>query len=154
MGGCDKLPHGGDRTLYQHLCGVEDLLAKAGRPVHEQIAGLYHSIYGTDNSAAGGSSGYGRSAGLVTRAEVVKVIGFEAETLAFLFCNLKHRDDIISCIFDEQTNQSLLWLEYTNLLEMDLHEFGEPDDPKLRKLARIMATKPPLERLAPKAPRD
>eukprot|EP00931_Biecheleriopsis_adriatica_P055319 TRINITY_DN32676_c0_g1_i1.p1 TRINITY_DN32676_c0_g1~~TRINITY_DN32676_c0_g1_i1.p1 ORF type:complete len:202 (+),score=13.55 TRINITY_DN32676_c0_g1_i1:33-638(+) len=138
--GADKLPHGEGRTLYQHLCGTQDLLAQARRPVHEQLAGLFHSIYGTRP--------YTRTRGLVTREEVVKTIGFRAETLVFLFCTLRHRTaDILDCIFDTETNESLLWLEYCNHLDMDLDEFGRPDHPDLEHLARKMVTKPDLNKL-------
>jgi hypothetical protein len=138
--GVDTLSHAGDASLYQHLCGTEDLLAKAGRPVHEQLAGLFHSIYGTRS--------YKKTRGLVTREEVVEVIGVRAETLAFLFCSLRDRTSgIEDCIFDDETNESLLWLEYCNLLDMDLREFGRPDDPDLSRLARKMWSKPDLDRL-------
>eukprot|EP00930_Biecheleria_cincta_P069705 TRINITY_DN57413_c0_g1_i1.p1 TRINITY_DN57413_c0_g1~~TRINITY_DN57413_c0_g1_i1.p1 ORF type:complete len:199 (-),score=12.92 TRINITY_DN57413_c0_g1_i1:181-777(-) len=139
--GVDKLPHGDDRTLYEHLCGTEHLLAQARRPVHEQLAGLFHSIYGTRP--------YRRTRGLVAREEVVKIIGLRAESLVFLFCSLRRRSsDILDCIFDDETNESLLWLEYCNHLDQDMDEFGRPDHPDLQRLARKMTNKPDMDMLA------
>lgn len=69
----------GSRTLYHHLRGTHDLLEQDGAPEHVCLAGLFHSIYGTNV--------FRRQAVMLDhRMEVSDVIGKDAEWLAYVFC--------------------------------------------------------------------
>jgi hypothetical protein len=75
--GTQTLEHSG-RTLYQHLCNVEDILRICRMDDDVCLAGLYHSIYGTNY--------YGIKT--TNDRELIKsIIGEKAEYLVFLFCN-------------------------------------------------------------------
>lgn len=74
----DHTPHG-NRTLYHHLKGTHDLLANWGNPTPVCLAGLFHSIYGTEDFTM-------RTASLDDRHRIRAAIGVEAEQLAYLFC--------------------------------------------------------------------
>lgn len=69
----------GSRTLYQHLRGTHDILEKEGAPEHVCLAGLFHSIYGTNVFRR-------QAVTLDHRMEVSDVIGGSAEWLAYVFC--------------------------------------------------------------------
>ena len=45
--GADKIPHR-ESDLLTHSRNVSDMLRDYGRPVDEQVAGLFHSVYGTE----------------------------------------------------------------------------------------------------------
>jgi len=71
-------------TLIEHLAGVRDKLkAWQCRPA-VCLAGLYHSIYGTENFRP-------QTVSVTERPVVAQVIGAEAEQLAYLFCMLNVR---------------------------------------------------------------
>jgi len=74
----DESAHG-SRTLFEHLKGTHDLLEKWENPKDVRIAGLFHSIYGTEYYRV-------ESADLADRKHIADVIGTRAEELAFLFC--------------------------------------------------------------------
>lgn len=72
----------GNRTLYEHLVGVHDLLASWGAPEPLKRAGLFHSIYGTEAF---------RHVLHNDRDELRTVIGIDAEEMVFLFSQLIRR---------------------------------------------------------------
>lgn len=74
----DESPHSG-RTLLEHLTGTYELLEQWGNPKDVCIAGLFHSIYGTQYYTV-------QSTSLSDRKRIVDVIGARPEELAFLFC--------------------------------------------------------------------
>jgi len=75
--GTHKLEHSG-RTLYQHLCNVEDILRICRVDDDVCLAGLYHSVYGTNH--------YNITA--TNDRELIKsIIGEKAEYLVYLFSN-------------------------------------------------------------------
>lgn len=76
--GTDTTPHSG-RTLFDHLKGVHDLLQEWGNSEAICLAGLYHSIYGTQAFKI-------KTVGLDQRDSVRAVIGETAEQLAYFFC--------------------------------------------------------------------
>jgi hypothetical protein len=137
----DKQAHSG-HTLWNHLSGVHRILQGAQQPEYVCIAGLFHSVYGTQSFKP------------VTieksrRAEVAELIGSEAEALAFAFCELPRPKllewALATTQFPEQIKpyaiaananaadqaeiikifyQDLLAMECANLLEQRvLHEF-------------------------------
>lgn len=75
--GTDTTPHSG-RTLFDHLKGVHDLLQEWDNPEAVCLAGLYHSIYGTQAFKI-------KTVELDRRDSVKAVIGETAEQLAYLF---------------------------------------------------------------------
>lgn len=72
-------------SLLKHLQGTHNLLQAWKNPEMVCVAGLFHSIYGTENYRK-------RSAALESRSRIAHVIGMEAEELAFIFC-VSHRPD-------------------------------------------------------------
>ncbi len=74
--GAHRISHYG-RPLLSHLKGVYALLVEWNNPQETCVAGLFHSIYGTERLDAGQ-----RSPG---RAELRAVIGERSEELVFLF---------------------------------------------------------------------
>jgi len=120
IGACN-IPHSG-RTFYEHLCSVEDILKSCRCPEHVSLAGLFHSIYGTN---------YFTPNIKIERADVQKLIGDRAEYLAWLFCNAQRPfcwfignkimlQDGKVCLLDEQTLHELRMIEGANLLEQQL----------------------------------
>lgn len=78
--GAQHTAHSG-HTLWAHLAGVHDLLARWGAARPLQLAGLFHSVYGTQVFA--------KTSVLKTeRASVIRLIGEPAETLVWLFAHL------------------------------------------------------------------
>lgn len=69
-------------TLMEHLQGTYDLLAGWGCPHHLCVAGMYHSVYGTEFFQT-------QTLGLDARERVREVAGEEAEELAFLWCVMR-----------------------------------------------------------------
>jgi hypothetical protein len=72
------LPHC-NSTLIEHLRGTHRILAAWGSPEYLRLAGLCHSIYGTESFVR-------QPASLADRNYVQSVIGPEAERVAYLFC--------------------------------------------------------------------
>ncbi len=90
--GTDRMPHGGERTLYEHLVGMAAIAAAWGLPETVRRAALFHSVYGT-------SVYRGRAAGLEARRTIARAIGDEAERLAYVFGDInrgRFRDTIAS----------------------------------------------------------
>ena len=79
----DSNPHSGG-ALIDHLRGSYEFLKSWGNPEHVCLAGLFHSIYGTQSYKT-------QSASFEDREVIRRVIGKEAEQLAFLFCVTKRR---------------------------------------------------------------
>jgi hypothetical protein len=107
--GADKVRHSG-RTLYAHLCGTHDLLREWGNRDVVSDAGAFHSIYGTRHFRH-------QAWPLDDRKTIVKLIGPEAEKLAYAFCTV----DRPRALF-EPTHEPVLWrllreIEAANLIE-------------------------------------
>ncbi len=73
-----RLNHSGS-SLWNHLLGTFEIMTAWGAKSDQCIAGLIHSIYGTQ---------YFRTpvASITARESVSKVVGVRAERLAYLFC--------------------------------------------------------------------
>ena len=71
--------HTGGRTLFDHLKGTYDLLKSWDNQGDVCMAGLCHSIYGTQIFKH-------ISANITERPKIQEVIGKQAEELAYLFC--------------------------------------------------------------------
>lgn len=69
-------------TLAEHLRGTYDMLASWSCPEHVCLAGLYHSVYGTEVFQT-------QTIPLDARGQVKEAIGESAEQLAFLYCTIR-----------------------------------------------------------------
>ena len=83
-----RIAHRANRDLITHLEATHDLLVSWKAPEAVALAGLFHSVYGTDAF---------EQACLLPgeRAEVRSVIGKDAERLAYLFGALE-RDEFLA----------------------------------------------------------
>lgn len=87
--GADQVPHSDTRFL-SHLIGVYRDLKDWGCEEHVCLAGLFHSIYGTEMFQ-------GFSLPLTERAKIRELIGDQAERLAYVNCALT-RDSLDACV--------------------------------------------------------
>ena len=97
------VPHSGS-NLTNHLLGVHSLMLQTNAPEYLCLAGLFHSIYGTE---------YFHYDKPINRTFVRDYIGKEAEELVFLFCHLADRDETIL----KSENKDLIYLGLINLVE-------------------------------------
>ena len=137
--GAASIPHSG-YTLWDHLAGVHSILQVCGAKDYVCRAGLFHSVYGTNVFKT-------VTIRASRRGEVQNLIGIDAESLVWAFCNLP-RPQIFEkslqggAVFDWlgpfapkdeqlQFHEDLLRLECANLLEQRiLYKF-----PRLAKIA-------------------
>jgi hypothetical protein len=98
------IPHS-NTTLANHLLGVYSLMLQAKAPEHLCLAGLFHSIYGTE---------FFENGIIIDRNTVRDYIGKVAEELVFLYCHFNDRDNTI--LISE--NKDLVFLGLMNLLEI------------------------------------
>jgi hypothetical protein len=76
--GAEERPHGGGRSLADHLRGTYEILISWGAPTDVAVAGLFHSVYSTD-------SYHQVSVHLDKRPAMQIMLGEDAERLVFLF---------------------------------------------------------------------
>ena len=109
--GADSIPHR-ESDLLSHSIRVAGMLYNYNRPVDEQVAGLFHSIYGTEFQM------YQIN---VTRQEIQNLIGERSEYIANLFCTLNDRVNTIlyGRGLKEPDKTTLRWLEYCNIKDQD-----------------------------------
>ena len=88
------------------------MLWQYDRPMEEVIAGLFHSIYGTE---------FQMYQITVTRQEIQNLIGERSEYIANLFCTLEDRVNTIlyGRGLKEPDKTTLRWLEYCNIKDQD-----------------------------------
>ena len=103
--GAGTTPHSG-RVLFEHLKGVHDLLRDWDNVDDVCIAGLYHSIYGTNTF---------KHVSFDSRDRLREVIGERAELLVHYF-STKDRP-LFETVDDEPTRLQLMEIEAANLLE-------------------------------------
>ena len=101
----DQTPHSG-RTLFEHLKGVHDLLRDWGNDEDVCLAGLYHSIYGTNTF---------KHQSLKERERLVEKIGDHAEFLVYCF-STKDRP-LFESVEDPVIRGQLMEIEAANLYE-------------------------------------
>jgi hypothetical protein len=142
----DKTPHTG-RSLIDHLVGTYQLLESWGNSQAIRLAGLFHSIYGTNLFVF-------RSARLDQRREVRAVIGDTAEHLAYLFCTCDRPLALLRALLQphiglpDMTDGSARTVEpqeLSALLEIEVANFLEhPEDREvIAQINRIIcSTKP------------
>jgi hypothetical protein len=79
--GAREVEHSG-QTFLDHLLGTCEMLRQWNAPRRVTIAGLFHSIYGTEMLSM-------RSVNLSRRDEVRALIGERAEQIVYLFCTAR-----------------------------------------------------------------
>lgn len=104
-----NIPHS-SRTLFDHLYGTYNILLKENRPEHICLAGLFHSIYGTNKF---------KHICETDRNKIIELIGKEAENLVWLFCNAPNRPnwDNSGISITEKEKTELKIIERANLKE-------------------------------------
>lgn len=126
--GTNDVAHTGS-VFMSHLTGVYDYLERWDCPEHVMLAGLFHSIYG--------SEAFTRfSIELSRREELRSVIGDAAERIVYIFSavtwpsfqaavmtnNVRHLRDRFSntpLIVTRQEFDDLLWVHLANVLEQE-----------------------------------
>tara|TARA_B100001996_G_C18509504_1_gene534752 strand:- start:133 stop:570 length:438 start_codon:yes stop_codon:yes gene_type:complete len=109
--GANQIPHR-ESDLLNHSKNVSDMLRDYGRPVDEQVAGLFHSVYGTE---------FQQYKITIPRDTIRDLIGEYSESIVNLFCTL---DDRVHTILygkgiKDPIKTTLRWLEYCNIKEQD-----------------------------------
>jgi len=106
--GCDKKKHGkGKYSLLEHLKQVQQILKSENSPEYLQLAGLFHSVYGTPVF---------KHKSTQDRDSVRELIGEEAEKIVYEFSKLsKPRFRNIHTKYRGQLKQDLLKLTRANL---------------------------------------
>jgi hypothetical protein len=109
----DALEHTGAAAFDEHLIGVQSVLRHWRAPEMTQLAGLFHSIYGTE-----GFQGFKLS--WTTRPEVMNVIGRQAERLVFIFCAVDRKtvDDSLDVILSDTYDGNIEKLTFRSRPEL------------------------------------
>ena len=127
--GAKETTHSG-RTLFDHLKGTYDVLRDWNCPEHVCLAGLFHSIYGTNVF-------HHKSVDFKERPTIKALIGSRAEHLVYLFCVIdrpkvfldaqnmfqrhlwdRHNCQLVSV--PKEVRDALVEIEAANLLEQGL----------------------------------
>lgn len=101
----------GDSSYIEHCNKVYSILKEMNCCEEVCLAGLYHSVYGTENYQVPISS---------SRNKIKNLIGNYAERLVSIFCNLSNRTNSIlnnTFGFEKDVHLDLLHIEYANLKE-------------------------------------
>ena len=133
--GAKEINHHG-RTLFEHLQGTQQLLQEWGNNQTVVLAGLLHSIYGTQEFKE-------KALSLDERPKVVSLIGAEAEELVYLFGISNRREfykqgDLgpfsVYCpeledkqiLASKEQYSALIEIEVANIVEQALHQKNVP----------------------------
>jgi hypothetical protein len=108
--GAARVKHSG-RSLFDHLCGTHAMLVEQGHPPHICLAGLFHSVYGTNSFRQ-------VLIPISERAVVRDIIGESAESLVFQFCTI----DRPGCFV--RGDRDLIAIEIANLREQQDEQIG------------------------------
>jgi hypothetical protein len=142
----DETPHTG-RSLIDHLIGTYHLLKSWANSEPVCLAGLFHSIYGTNLFVF-------RSARLDQRRDVRAAIGETAEHLAYLFCTCERPLALLQAVLQPQlglpniidgTPRAIEPEELSALLEIEVANFLEhPEDREvIAQINRIICSTRP-----------
>jgi len=109
-----------NRTFFEHLFNTMLTLEiyKCKKDVLK--AGLFHSVYGSENYKFNDSS--------ITRSKIRNLIGEYSENLVWLFCNMKNRTNTLlnnTENLDIQILNDLLLIELGNLNEQGPEQYAE-----------------------------
>lgn len=101
--GAINTPHHAGRSLQTHLVATWEILTQWDQPDPVAIAGLCHSVYGTDAFETA-------CLGLEDRKKVSQNIGDEAEQISFLFGAMQRQaflSDLEACNIDNRFSGSV-----------------------------------------------
>jgi len=112
--------------FFDHSMGVYSILNELGAPYEVCLAGLYHSIYGTESFDLCLD---------ISRDRIKSLIGNYAEELVFLFCSLVNRDEnilskTVKC--PKEMYDDLFYIAYANIKE----QAERSTDPELHILLK------------------
>ena len=133
--GAKEINHHG-RALFEHLLGTQQLLLDWGNNQTVVLAGLLHSIYGTQEFEE-------KALSLDERPKVALLIGSEAEELVYLFGTSNRRDFYKQgdlgpfCVYcpelegeqilvSKEQYSALIEIEVANIVEQALHQKNVP----------------------------
>lgn len=107
------LEHTGVRSFDAHLLGVHRILQDWGADEHLQMAGLFHSIYGTE-----GFQGF--CLPWSRRVDIASLTSGRAERLAWIFCvvDRKSVDDSMDQYSQFDPNETGVTYEFTARVEL------------------------------------
>jgi uncharacterized protein (TIGR02466 family) len=97
--------------FIEHLIGVYNILKEINQDEDVCLAGLFHSIYGTDSFKLDLN---------IKRDEIKKLIGNYSEELVFDFCNQKNKETFYlnnTNYFSKKKELDLFYISYANLKE-------------------------------------
>jgi hypothetical protein len=135
-----NINHSGD-SFFNHLYSTAIELDRANMPGHVVMAGLYHSIYGTE---------YFKPPITVTRDTITKIIGPEAEDLVHSFCTIENRTHTLlqDWSFEPQKRYYLLNIELANLREQ-ADRIKNISDKNIKDIQKEIAKlKPEMDKLS------
>lgn len=102
-----KIAHSG-RTLFEHLYGTYNILVNEGQPEHICLAGLFHSIYGTNTFLHISE----------TNRDIIRnIIGNDAEKLVWLFSNPDRKNNWQNLNLMSDDINALKIIELANITE-------------------------------------
>ncbi len=101
----ENIPHSGT-TLFNHLYNTFMILKHHGCELKTCLAGLFHSIYGTE---------FYERIRLDDRNILREIIGLDAEDLVYRFCSIQDRDAELLSV--GCTDHELVHIAYANLIE-------------------------------------
>jgi hypothetical protein len=118
-----------ETNLLTHLQGVYNYLLVWNCPKEIQLAGLFHSIYSTDEFKT-------KSLSFEKRPELQKLIGRSAENLVYIYCccseksfqnsvlnnclpQLQNRFSNSQILLSKQEYNALLWVRLANILDIE-----------------------------------
>lgn len=101
----EGIEHSGD-TFINHCIGTYNELVKMQTPLHVQLAGLFHSFYGTETF---------KSNIQINRDELKSIIGEKSENLVFEFCNQKNKEEFY--LKNYKTHKDLAFISLANLID-------------------------------------
>jgi len=99
------LRHSGT-TFFNHCLNVFKILKSHGAPKIVCLAGLYHSIYGTE---------FYEKIELNDRSLLKNIIGSEAEDIVYRFCSLQDRDSYL--LHPNCLERDLIHIAYANFID-------------------------------------
>lgn len=119
-------------TFFSHLYNTYKILHEMGMPTDVKIAGMFHSVYGTE---------YFKQSMPVDRDTIREMIGEYAEDLVYTFCTMTNRTKTILSQPDEFSsykNVHLAAIEYANLKEQLPRTKGKRSEQSLKQLETIL----------------
>jgi hypothetical protein len=103
----------GNKSFFEHLFNTMLILERYTKDKNVLLGGLFHAVYGTE---------YYNVESPLDREEVKNIIGTYAESLAYEFCIIQNRFDILienKNNYSEEFRKHLLLIELANLLDQN-----------------------------------